>query len=115
MKNLILINTKNKFQLFSNNILVAECGFGVEDSDKWFNENYMFIYNLRTIERFRRRGFAKYLLQKIFEYVLSKYKVNIITLIVDKNNYNAIELYNSVGFKLFIEYENSFSLFKKIS
>lgn len=41
-------------------------------------------------------------------------KLNIITLIVYKNNYKAVNLYFKSGFEIYIEYEDSYSLIKNL-
>lgn len=105
---------KNKFKLLIDNILVAESKFNIETEDEFFNEKYISIYELKTSEQFQRKGFARYLLEQIFIYVKNKLKLNIITLIVDKSNYKAINLYYNVGFEMFMEYEDSYSLIKKL-
>lgn len=104
---------KNKFKLFLNDILISNTGFSIEHPDKWFNEKYVTLYNLKTEDEFQGKGFAKYLLEQIFDYVKNKLKINIITLIVDKDNHKAINLYFKNGFEIFIEYDDSFSLVKK--
>lgn len=104
----------NKFQLYLGNILVAESGFNIENKDKWFNEKYAIIHDLETIKKFRRKGFAKYLLEEIFNYVKNELKLNIIALIVYKNNNKAVNLYFKCGFEIYEEYEDSYSLIKKI-
>ena len=103
---------KNKFKLFLGDILVAESGFNIESPDRWFNKKYVTLYDLKTVEKFQGKGFAKYLLEQIFNYVKNELKFNIITLIVDKDNYNAVNLYFNSGFEIFIEYDDSFSLIK---
>lgn len=105
---------KNKFQLFLNDILVAETGFNIENPDKWFEQKYVIIHDFKTFEKFQGKGFAKYLLDQIFNYVKNELKLNIITLIVYKNNYKAVNLYFNCGFEIFIEYDDSYSLIKKL-
>lgn len=105
---------KNKFQLFLDDILIAESGFNIEEPDEWFNEKYVTIYDLKTIEKFQGKGYAKYLLEKIFDYVKNELKINIITLIVYKDNYKASNLYFKTGFEIFMEYDDSYSLIKKL-
>ena len=109
-----IIIEKNKIKLFSNDVLVAESGFSISKKDKWFGEKYVIIYNLKTFEQFTGRGHAKYLLEKIFDYVKNELNLKIITLIVDKDNYKASNLYFNVGFEIFIEYDDSYSLVKRI-
>ena len=70
---------------------------------------------LKTFKNFQRKGFAKYLLNQIFNYVKNILKLNIITLIVYKNNFKAINLYFNCGFKIHIDYIDSYSLIKKLS
>jgi len=93
---------------------VCESNFNIESPDEWFNEKYVSIYDLKTFEKFRRKGYAKYLLERIFEYVKNSFKLNIITLIVDKDNTNAVNLYFNNGFEIFMEYDESYSLIKKL-
>ena len=104
----------HKFELLINNKLVTESKFNIEPKDEFFNEKYVSIYELKTLEQFRKKGYAKMLLEEIFNYVKNTLKLNIISLIVDKNNYKAVNLYFNVGFKIFIEYKDSYSLIKII-
>jgi ribosomal protein S18 acetylase RimI-like enzyme len=104
----------NKFELFLGDVLVVESGFNVEPADKWFREKYVSIYSLKTVEEFQGKGLAKYLLLQIFDYVKNKLGISIITLIVDKDNSKAVNLYFNTGFKTLIEYDDSFSLIKKL-
>ena len=104
----------NKFELLIDNILVAETKFNIETEDEFFNEKYVSIYELETFEQYRGKGYAKYLLNEIFNYVKNKLKLNIITLIVDKDNTKAVNLYFNNGFEIFMEYEDSYSLVKKL-
>ena len=104
----------NKFELLIDNILVAEAKFNIETEDEFFNEKYVSIYDLETFEQFRGKGYAKLLLEEIFNYVKNTLKLNIITLIVYKDNYKALNLYFNSGFEIFMEYEDSYSLVKKL-
>jgi len=103
---------ENKFKLFIDNNLVAETSYNIEESDEFFNEKYISIYDLETFEQFRGKGYARLLLEEIFKYTKDKLKIKIITLIVDKDNYKAVNLYLKTGFEIFIEYEYSYSLVK---
>jgi len=105
---------RNKFKLLVNNVLVAETMFNIESPDEFFNEKYVSIYELKTFEQFQGKGFAIYLLEQIFIYVKNTLKLNIISLIVDKDNYKAVNLYFKNGFVIFNEYEDSYSLIKKL-
>jgi len=109
-----LVVKNNKFELLIGDTLVAETKFNIEDKDEFFNEKYVSIYELVTFEQYRGKGFAIILLQEIFNYVRDSLKLNIITLIVDKDNHGAFNLYLKTGFDIFMEYENSYSLVKKL-
>ena len=102
----------NYFKLYLGIILISESGFTIEQPDKWFDEKYVTLYDLRTIENYQGKGYAEILLNNIFDYVSSKLTINIITLIVYKNNYKAINLYSKCGFNTFINYDDSLSLVK---
>lgn len=106
----------NNFQLFLVDTLVSESGFNIESSDTWFNEKYVTLHNLKTFNKFKRKGFAKYLLEQIFNYVKNTLNINIITLIVYKNNIKATNLYFNSGFEIYIEYEDiaAYSLIKNL-
>jgi ribosomal protein S18 acetylase RimI-like enzyme len=106
--------SQNKFELFLGNALVSRSGFNVFQSDKWFNQKYITLFNLKTFKKFQRKGFARHLLNQIFNYVKSELEIKIIALIVLKDNYRAVNLYLSSGFEIYIEYPDSFSLIKKL-
>jgi ribosomal protein S18 acetylase RimI-like enzyme len=103
-----------KFQLFEKDNLVSESGFNIEQPDEWFDEKYVTIHDLTTFKEFRRKGFAKRLLEQIFDYVKNTLEINIITLIVYKDNFKAVNLYFDSGFKVFMEYDDSYSLIKNL-
>ena len=105
---------QHAFKLLVNNVLVAETKYNIEQQDEFFNEKYVSIYELETFEQFRGKGYAKHLLNEIFNYVKNKLKLNIITLILDKDNTKAVNLYFNSGFEIFMEYEDSYSLVKKL-
>lgn len=105
---------QHTFKLLVNNVLVAQTKYNVEQQDEFFNEKYISVYELETFEYFRGKGYAKDLLNEIFNYVKDSLKLNIITLIVDKDNTNAVNLYFNSGFDIFMEYEDSYSLLKKL-
>lgn len=91
--------------------------FTIEQPDKWFNKKYATLYNLKTFKKFRNQGFAKKLLNYIFQYIKNELKINTITLLVYKNNIPAINLYLTTNFKIFQNFENdnpSFILIKKL-
>ena len=104
----------NKFELLIDNILVSETKFNIETEDEFFNEKYVSIYELETFEEFRGKGYAILLLEEIFNYLKNTLKMNVITLIVDKDNIKAVNLYFNTGFQIFMEYDDSYSLIKKL-
>lgn len=108
------IVNKNKFQLYLGDNLIAESGFDIIQPDEWFNEKYVILHNLKTNKNFQGKGFAKSLLEHIFNYVKNELKLNIISLVVYKDNDKAVNLYFKCGFEIYIEYDNSFSLIKKL-
>jgi ribosomal protein S18 acetylase RimI-like enzyme len=107
------IINENKFQLFLNDILVAVSEFNIKQPDEWFDEKYIILHDLETFEDFRGKGLAKYMLNKIFEYV-KNLGINLIALIVYKDNPKAVKLYFNSGFEIFKEYDDSYSLIKKL-
>ena len=108
------IVNKNKFQLYLGDNLIAESGYDIIQPDEWFNEKYVILHNLKTNKNFQRKGFAKSLLEHIFNYVKNELKLNIISLVVYKDNDKAVNLYFKCGFEIYIEYDNSYSLIKKL-
>lgn len=106
---------KNKFKLILNNQIISESEYTIESPDEWFKEKYLTLYNLITFEKFRGKGYAKKMLEYIFDFVKNKFKINIITLIVDKDNIKAYNLYKNMGFETFLEYDDSYSLIKKLN
>lgn len=102
-----VVNKKNnKFQLFINNDLVSESGFSIENPDKWFNKKYVTLFDLNTSKKFQNKGFAKKLLEEIFNYVKNNLKLNIITLNVYKTNYKAVNLYFKCEFTVLVDYND---------
>jgi ribosomal protein S18 acetylase RimI-like enzyme len=109
-----LVIDGNEFRFFSDGEFVTIAKFNVILPDEWFNEKYVILHDLKTFKKYRKRGFAKSMLNEIFEYVKEKLKINLITLIVYKDNPKAVNLYFGCGFEIFIEYEDSYSLIKKL-
>lgn len=113
--NIKFVVDNRKFKLVIGRKIITESGFSIEEPDKYFNEKYVTLYDLKTIEDFQNKGFAKYLLKEIFNYVKNNLGINIITLIVYKDNIKAINLYLKYGFEIYIEYDdNSYSLIKNL-
>jgi len=110
-----------KFKLFLGNTLVTECGFNVKPPDKWFDKKYLILHDMKTVKKYQRKGFAKFILKQIFNYVKDDLKLNIISLIVYKDNEPATKLYLKSGFEKYNNYDdfndedNSFmTLIKKL-
>lgn len=108
------IVSEDSFRLIQGGEIVSKCGYNLENSDEFFNEKYVTLNSLETNKRFRRMGYAKKLLSNIFEYVKCNMHIDIITLIVDKDNQAAMNLYFEVGFEIFMEYEDSLSMVKRL-
>lgn len=113
------IDKKNyKFQLFLEDILVAESHFSIEQPDDLFNQEYVGLFKLKTNEEFRGKGFMKYLLGQIFDYVKNKLNIDSILLNVYKNNSSALHLYFNSGFEIYKNYNDDdepyFTLLKKL-
>lgn len=106
--------SKNKFRLYLDKTLVSETGFNIIQPDKWFDQKYIILFEFKTVEKYQGKGFAKYLLEQIFKYVKNEFKLNIISLVVYKDNYKALNLYINNGFEIFFDYDDSYSLIKKL-
>lgn len=106
-RNFVVDIINYKFQLFIGKHLVSESRFNIEQPDEWFNQKYVTLSNVKTIKRFQGKGYAKYLLEHIFDYVKNEFKINIITLLVYKNNYKAVNLYLKCGFEIYIDYDEN--------
>lgn len=122
-KRFVVDNENYIFKLFLGNILVAESFFVVEEiGDDLFDQKYVGLFRLQTIKKYRGKGFMKYLLEQIFNYVKNELNINYILINVLKNNQNALNMYFKLGFKLFKDYNDYdwgdvkpfFSLIKKI-
>jgi len=115
-----IIDKKNyKFQLFLENILVAESHFNIEQPDDLFDQKYLGLFKLKTDKEFRGKGLMKYLLEQIFDYVKNKLNINNILLNVYKNNNTALNLYFNCGFEIYKNYDDEdddpyFTLIKKL-
>lgn len=97
----------DKFQLFLKNILVAESYYGVEQPDELFNQKYVGLFKLGTNTEYRGKGFMKYLMEQIFDYVKNELKINVILLNVYKHNTPAINLYFNMGFEIYKNYDDN--------
>lgn len=106
--------TIDKKQLYVDDVMVSETGFRIQVPDKWFDEKYVTIFDLETKVKYRGNGYAKYLLKQLFDYVKKSLELNIITLIVYKNNTTAVNLYFKIGFEVYEEYDDCYSLIKNL-
>jgi len=109
-----LANKNHSLKLFEDGTWIARAELSIELPDEFFDENYVSVCNLEVFEPFQGKGYGKQLLNKIFDYVKNKLKLSIITLMVEKANYKAVNLYFSNGFEVFMEYKYSYSLVKKL-
>ena len=100
-KTFIIDKTNNEFQLYLDDTMVTSSGYNIEKPDKWFKKEYVTLFDLRTINRFKRKGYAKYLIKNIFKYIKDDLKIDKITLLVYKNNEIAVNLYLGCGFEKF--------------
>jgi ribosomal protein S18 acetylase RimI-like enzyme len=107
------VDKKNQeFQLFMGEEVTSESGYCIEHKDEWFDEKYLTLHELRTFIKFQGNGLAKCLLNCIFNYVKDELDINIITLIVFKDNIKAIKLYQKCGFEVYENYDDSYCLVK---
>lgn len=119
-KRFIVDEKNHKFQLFLGDILVSISSFSIEKPNELIDENYVGVFKLKTNKKFRKRGFMKFMLKKIFYYVKNDLKINNILLNVYKNNIIALNLYLNCGFEIHkdfsedIDEEPYFTLIKKL-
>lgn len=119
-KKFVVNKKNNKFELYLNHIIVSECYFDIEQPNEFFNEKYVSIFKLKTNDKYLGKGFAKYLLINIFDYVKNEFNINNILLNVYKNNKIALNLYLNNGFEIYKDYddiiddESYFTLIKKL-
>lgn len=101
-------------RLTSDDEVVSQVEFKVERPDEWFDKEYVSVFDLLTILEYRRKRFAKMMLNYLFDYVRDELKLDTITLVVYKTNKIALSLYFGVGFEIFREYGSSYSLVKHL-
>ena len=120
-KRFVVDKKNHKFQLFLENIIVAKSNFNIEQPDELINEKYVGLFKLETNKEFRGKGFMKYLLGQIFEYVKNELNINNILLNVYKNNDSAVKLYFNSGFEIYQDHNDEngedpyFTLIKKLN
>jgi ribosomal protein S18 acetylase RimI-like enzyme len=102
----VVDKNNDKFQLFLGDILVAESYFSIEQPDELFSHKYVGLFRLKTNEEYGGKGFGKYLLEQIFNYVKNKLKTDSVLLNVYKNNENALKLYLNSGFEVYKDYND---------
>lgn len=113
-KQMIAVLTSAKKDLFYL-IKVKEkiCGYmSLRGLDEGFNIPRFGIY---IFSKFRNKGIGTKALELLL--ILCKKELNFtsIDLIVDKNNFKAIKIYKSQGFKLLNKEKNNLKMIKKIS
>lgn len=114
-ENRFVVNKKSeKFQLFYENKLVAESYFSIENPDNLYDEKYIGIFKVKTIEKYRGRGFMRTLLTNIFEYTKNNLNIQVILLNVYLKNAVALNLYLSLGFEIFKEDEDDYPYYTLI-
>ena len=104
----------DKFILSFNDKMISSTGYSIIPKDTWFKQKYVILHDLKTNDEFKGRGYAKKLLKEIFNYVKNTLNIKIISLIVYKKNPIALKLYLNIGFEIFIEYDDCYSLVKKL-
>lgn len=122
-KEFVVDTTNNIFLLFLNKTLVAHSYFSIEDPDELFNQKYVGLFKLITNKDFRGKGYMKYLLNEIFNYIKQNLDIHYILLNVYKSNENALKLYFNNGFEIYKDYDDDdddqeeepyFTLIKKL-
>lgn len=110
----------SRFQLFSEDVCVAESYCVIAQSDNLFNQKYVGLFRLKTIKESRGKGFMRYLLDQIFNYVKNDLKIDYILLNVYKDNQKALNLYFKNGFEVYKDFDDVeddepyFTLIKKL-
>lgn len=106
----------DEFQLFLDNDLVSWSKFNIRvaQAEELINQKYVLLTKLETDKEFRGKGFAKYLLEKIFDYVKNELQIDYISLTVLKNNEAAINLYLGTGFEIFRTFDDYYVMLKKL-
>lgn len=89
-----ILKEKNKYLLYEGDILLSSIEF-----EEHNYLNLVHIFNVHTNIKYRKKGYATTLLKEI-----SKDSVNPLYLFVEKYNFNALSLYDKIGFKFIKEY-----------
>lgn len=100
----------NLLRLYINNVLSVETCFDINKPDKFFGKIYVSIHDLKSYVE--HKSLARNFLSELFKYIKIELGYNIITLIVYKDNINALNLYFDTGFEIFMDYDNSYCLVK---
>ena len=115
-----VVDKKNyKFQLFLGDILVAKSDFSIDQPNELYNQKYVGLFKLETVEKFQGKGYMKYLLEQIFDYIKNELNIDTILLNVYKNNDRALNLYFNSGFVIYKKYDDDedpyYTLIKDLS
>lgn len=113
-KKFIIDNENGIFKLFLGDTLVARSYFYIEQADELFNQKYVGIFKVETNIAYRGKGYMRYLLEQIFNYVKNEFSIDYILLNVYKDNKNALNLYFKVGFEIYKDFDEYFTLIKNI-
>jgi RimJ/RimL family protein N-acetyltransferase len=106
-QNRFIVDKKhNKFQLVIKSNLAAISHFSIEEPDELFDQKYLGLFKLKTNEKFRGKGYMKYLLSEIFKYSKTNLNINHVLLNVYTDNSSALNLYLNQGFEIYGEYED---------
>jgi ribosomal protein S18 acetylase RimI-like enzyme len=96
----------NTFKLYFKSELVSESKFQINKPDYFFDKKYIGLFRLKTLTKFRNKGFGEILINNIFDYVKNNLKLNHIFLNVYTNNTPALNLYFKTGFSIFGKYDD---------
>lgn len=105
---------KNKFELLKNGEVVGSTMFShvIMNDNRYNNEPYILLWNLKLNEVYRGYGYSKILMKKVLEYLSEM--VNIVELQVHQNNYIAVNLYKSFGFEVYAKRYHILTMSKRI-
>ena len=57
--------------------MVSESKFQINKPDYFFDKKYIGLFRLKTLTKFRNKGFGEILINNIFDYVKNNLKLNI--------------------------------------
>ena len=108
------IDNRHKLELYDNGVPVGETWYNLEPKDNFFGKQYLSIYDLFVNEEYRRKGYATKLLDRVID-IAENLRIDTISLIVDKNNKEAVRLYFKHGFEIYQDHKERYCLvFNKV-